>query len=107
MARGTTSTTALHRRQRKRRHRTVGAAGAPSGSVGPSVHRSRNPCPCSRRLAPAGRLATPHAGHRCGRTSSGDGGRASHPLTSSALCTIRVGLRSPSGIHPGPRWGRC
>ena len=45
--------------------------------------------------------------HRCGRTSSGDGGCASHPLTSNALCTIRVGLRSPSGIYPGPRWGRC
>jgi hypothetical protein len=45
--------------------------------------------------------------HRRGRTSSGDGGFAIHPLTSSALCTIRVGLRSPSGIQPGPRWGRC
>ena len=107
IARGTTSTTAPQGTQRKRRHATVRAAALPRASVGPSIHRVRRPCPCSRKLAPAGRLATWQAGHCRGRTSSGDGGLASHLLTSRSLCTIRLGLRSPSGIQPGPRWGRC
>lgn len=108
IARGTTSTTALHATHRNRRQATVCASGFPVGSCGPKIHRARKPCPCNRKLAPAGRLATSHAGHRFGRTSSGDGGFASHLLTSSSLCTIRVGLRSLSGeIYPGPRWGRC
>jgi hypothetical protein len=108
IARGTTSTTASHATHRNRRQATVNASGFPAGSCGPKIHRVRKPCPCNRKLAPAGRLATSHAGHRFGRTSSGDGGFASHLLTSSSLCTIRVGLRSLSGeIYPGPRWGRC
>jgi hypothetical protein len=105
IARGTTSTTARQVTHRKRRHGTVSAAGVPPASVGPSIHRVRSPCPCSRKLAPAGRLAAWHPGHCFGRTSSGDGGLASHLLTSSSLCTIRLGPRSLSAIQPGATMG--
>src|SRR5205814_132522 len=105
IARGTTSTTAPQGTLRKRRHGTVSVAGVPPASVGPSIHRVRSPCPCSRKLAPAGRLAAWHPGHCFGRTSSGDGGLASHLLTSSSLCTIRLGPRSLSAIQPGATMG--
>jgi hypothetical protein len=105
IARGTTSTTAPQGTHRKRRHGTVSVAGVPPASVGPSIHRVRSPCPCSRKLAPAGRLAAWHPGHCFGRTSSGDGGLASHLLTSSSLCTIRLGPRSLSAIQPGATMG--
>ena len=102
---GTTSTTAPQGTNWKRRQDTVSAAGVPPASVGPSIHRVRSPCPCSRKLAPAGRLAAWHPGHCFGRTSSGDGGLASHRLTSSSLCTIRLGPRSLSAIQPGATMG--
>ena len=104
LATGTTSTTLPQLRQRYRRHGTSSATGIASATSGPSICRTRKPCPCRRSPRPDGRLATPQQGQRPGRTSSTVGILDKHCLTSRALCTIRLLLRSFSsvGIYPGP-----
>lgn len=104
IASGTTSTTASHLRHRYRRHGTSIATGTSNAAGGPSICRTRRPWPCSRSPCPDGRLATPQHGQCAGRTSSTAGILDNHRLTSRALCTIRLLLRSFSltGIYPGP-----
>ena len=101
---GTTSTTASQIRQRYRRHETSTATASPSASCGPSICRTRRPCPCRRKPCPDGRLALPQHGQRAGRTSSTEGILNNQRLTFRALCTNRLLLRSFSstGIYPGP-----
>lgn len=104
IAPGTTSTTVAQFRHKYRRHGTFAATGSASAACGPSICRTRRPCPCSRSPCPDGRLALPQQGQRAGRTSSTVGILDNHCLTSRTLCTIRLLLRSFSstGIYSGP-----
>lgn len=88
--RGTTMRTAPQGWHWYRRNRIPSSTAAAPSSGGPHWCRSRRPWPWRASLPPLGRLATPQAGHWPGRASSTVGGRASHPLTSSPTCTIRV-----------------
>jgi len=95
--------------QRYLRQLTTAVVGSPSAASGPRTWRSRSPWPCSPTAAPIGRLALPHPGHRAGRASATDGGRASHPLTSSAewmMCEGRL-VVFVNGGRPGARRRPC
>lgn len=93
MPRGTTTRIAPHALHQYRRAKTPVSAGAPPGASGPSIVRSRKPCPTIIRARPGSRLAASHATQHEGRAASHEGHFAAQDLTSMPDCTIRCVLR--------------